>query len=254
MPDTVAKDAPVVFVFHGGGGRADHKGRKVARLTGFTEVADREGFVVVYPNALDGNWNDDRGQSDRDDVGYVDVVLADVLGRTGGDPERVFAAGLSNGGFFTQRLACERSSAFAAVASVIATFPVGLACTPERRVPVLFVPGTDDPIVPFAGGEISGHRGMVTSVAVAVDGWVARNGCDEAPVVTDWPDAVDDGTTVHETRWCAGPEEVRELVIEGGGHTWPGGRQYAPRFVVGRVSEEVDASEEIWNWFGADRE
>ena len=245
-PEGLAEPAPVMLMFHGGGGSADRKGKSVAGVVGFDDVADREGFVVVYPNAVDGNWNDTREPSEHDDVAYVDAVLAS-LGTTV-DPARIHVAGISNGGFFAQRLACERSERFASVAAVAATFPVGLACDPAVPVPILFVPGTDDPVVPYAGGEIPGGRGQVTSVDEAVAGWVSRNGCTDAPVRTDWPDTADDGTTVHEERWCAGEGEVRLLAIEGGGHTWPGGRQYAPRFLIGRVSRELDASEEIWAW------
>lgn len=245
-PEELAEPAPVMLMFHGGGGSADRKGRRVAGLVGFDEVADREGFVVVYPNAVDGNWNDERGPSEHDDVAYVDAVLAS-LGTTV-DPGRIHVAGISNGGFFAQRLACERSERFASVAAVAATFPAELVCDPAVPVPILFVPGTDDPVVPYAGGEISGHRGVVRSLDEAVAGWVSRNGCTGDPVRTDWPDTVDDGTTIHEARWCPGEREVRVLEVEGGGHTWPGGRQYAPRFLIGTVSRELDASDEIWAW------
>ncbi|MCA9489991.1 MAG: hypothetical protein KC621_08710 [Myxococcales bacterium] len=104
--------------------------------------------------------------------------------------------------------------------------------------------------MPYEGGEVASDRGTALSAADTIEGWRTRQGCEEAPTTTDWPDAVDDGTTVHEERSCADTaEEVRLLEVRGGGHTWPGGSQYLPRFVIGRVSEELDASEEIVEWF-----
>lgn len=252
VPEALPAGAPVVFAFHGGSPlHSDDAGRSMVRFTGFAELADAEGFVAVFPNASDGNWNDGRGVTDTDDVGFVDAVLDDVLARTGADAERVYATGISNGGFFAQRLACDRADRFAAVATVAATFPTELTCAPSGPVRVLFVPGTEDPLVPHEGGEVAFDRGSCTSVTDAVVGWNARNGCTAAPVVERWPDAApDDGTTVEASTWCAGTAgEIRLLDVVGGGHTWPGGPQYLPASLVGTVSQEFDATEVIWAWF-----
>lgn len=236
--------APVLLAFHGGGGWSDHKGKRMHHLSGMDVVADRAGFVAVYPSAQNGDWTDDPA-----DVAYVDAVLDDVLARTGGDPHRVYAVGFSNGGFFAQKLACTRADRFAAVASVAAALPADSACAPSRPTPVMLVAGIDDPVVPYAGGPILRNRGASLGVDATVEVWRAANGCtDAAPLRVAWADRTDDGTTVEETRWCTGPSEVRVLAIGGGGHTWPGGPQFAPRAFVGRVSEEFDASASIWTW------
>lgn len=254
-PGSPLSGAPLMVVFHGGGGCSDHKGKRMHALTGFDTLADREGFVVVFPSALGGDWNDGRGEGTHDDLAYVDALLADVLAATGADPHRVYAAGFSNGGFFAQRLACERSGVFAAVASVAGTQPDGYVCEASAEVPVLFVSGTADPVVPYDGGPIAPggrkDRGVAMSVDAVAAGWVARNACEAPPVHTDWRDAIADGTSVHEDRWCGGDDamnEVRRLQIDGGGHTWPGGPQFAPKAFIGPVSHELDAAAVIWTW------
>ena len=251
VPAALAPGAPVIFAFHGGGTHRDHQGRTMPRFTGFDAVADDRGFVVVYPNSLGGNWNDGRDMGTADDLAFFDAMRADVLDRTGADPDRMFSTGISNGGFFSDRLACERAEVLAGVAIVAATEAEGLACAPARPVPVMLVPGTDDPLVPYGGGGVDGgKRGFCRSADDTFADWLARNGCAEAVTETDWKDTRDDHTSVRERSGCRGrAEEVRMLTIEGGGHTWPGGRQYLPRFVVGRVSHELSATEEIADFF-----
>jgi polyhydroxybutyrate depolymerase len=250
VPADLPAGAPVVLAFHGGGSPSRHPGRGMPRFTDLSALADERGFVAVYPEAEEKNWNDGRGMTEADDLAYFDAVLAEVLADTGADPDRVFVTGISNGGFFSDRLACDRADVLAGAAIVAATEARGLPCAPARPIPVLFVPGTDDPLVPFEGGPVASDRGFCRSVADTVADWRVREGCAEAPVTTRWDDTVDDGTTVTEEVACPGtPSEVRLLTVEGGGHTWPGGSQYLPRFVVGRVSEEFDASRVIVDFF-----
>lgn len=250
VPDGLPEGAPLVLAFHGGGSSSERAGRSMPRATGLTEAADREGFVVAYPNSESGNWNDGRGRTEADDLAFVDELLAQVEARAGTDPDRVFATGMSNGGFFSMALACQRADRFAAVAAVASTQSDELPCVPTRAIPVTLIAGTEDPLVPYEGGVVAKDRGTALSAAATVQGWRERNGCDEDPVVTDWPDLQDDGTTIHEERSCAGEDgEVRWLEVRGGGHTWPGGSQYLPRFVIGRVSRDLDATDEIVRWF-----
>lgn len=249
VPEGLAPGAPVVLAFHGGGGHGDHTGRTMPRFTGLNTLADERGFVVVYPNSLGGNWNDGRGMSDSHDLAYVDALLDDVLARTGADAERVITTGISNGAFFSMALACQRADRFAAAIAIAGAQSADLGCAPSRPVPVMLIVGTDDPLVPFEGGEVAKDRGTTLGAEETAAAWRAHDGCDEQPTANDWPDRVDDGTTVHEEVACAGTDrEVRLLRIDGGGHTWPGRSQYLPRFLVGEVSEEFDASELLVDW------
>ncbi len=247
----------LVFVLHGGGGT----GAGMERITGFSAVADRARFLAVYPNAVDRNWNDGRGapeiraQHDAiDDVGFISAVIAQLSEEYRIDPGRVFASGISNGGFMSQLLAARLSNRIAAIAAVSAGMGPAVAASlrPERPVSVLVINGTADPLVPFGGGPVAGSRGETISTGGIIRKWVEANRCSVDPVIVQLPDTDPvDGTRVKKTAYasCAEKSVVVLYTIEGGGHTWPNGRQYLPRAVVGRVSRDIDANRVIWEFF-----
>ena len=239
--------APLVLVFHAGGGRA----RDIAPHTGFSRAADREGFVVAYPQGLRGRWNDGRGfpTATHDDVGFVRALL-DTLGRELAiDPKRVYATGISNGAMFVYRLACDLPGTFAAIAPVAGGFPAELApaCGHVAPVSVLAFQGTADPLMPYLGGGAGQRR--VLSAERSVGFWATLAGCTGTPVTTDEPDRAADGTRVRHTTYlgCREGRAVELYTIEGGGHTWPGGPTAGRR--VGRVSREIDATAVIGGFF-----
>ncbi len=250
VPEGLRGGAPVVLAFHGGNGNA----RQSPRTTNLNAFADERGFVAVYPDALDGNWNDGRGVGEAEDLAFVEALIDEVVAATGADPERVYATGISNGGFFSMALACQLADRIAGAGAVAATQAADLGCEPSRPVPVTVIAGTEDPLVPYEGGQVMEDRGLARAAQDTFDGWLGLNGCAEEPVRSDWSDHADDGTTVHEQRACAGTTaEVRLLEVRGGGHTWPGGSQYLPKFVIGRVSREFDATDLLVDGFLAER-
>ena len=242
------RPAPLVLVFHGGGGRASG----IAPHTGFSRLAEREGFVVAYPQGLNGRWNDGRGYAaTHDDVGFVRALL-DTLGRELAiDPRRVYATGISNGAMFAYRLACDLPGTFAAVAPVAGAMPADLApaCAHTQPVSVLAFQGTADPLMPYAGGGVARRRGRVLSAERSIAFWATTSGCAAAPVATDEPDRVTDGTRVRRTVYgtCREGRSVELYTIQGGGHTWPGGPPVGG--AVGRVTREMDATPVIWAFF-----
>jgi polyhydroxybutyrate depolymerase len=242
------RPAPLVLVFHGGGGRASG----IAPHTGFSRLAEREGFVVAYPQGLNGRWNDGRGYAaTHDDVGFVRALL-DTLGRELAiDPRRVYATGISNGAMFAYRLACDLPGTFAAVAPVAGAMPADLApaCAHTQPVSVLAFQGTADPLMPYFGGGVARRRGRVLSAERSIAFWATTSGCAGAPVMTDEPDRVSDGTRVRRTAYgtCREGRSVELYTIEGGGHTWPGGPPVGG--AVGRVTREIDATPVIWAFF-----
>ncbi|NDJ35407.1 MAG: prolyl oligopeptidase family serine peptidase [Chloroflexi bacterium] len=246
---------PVIVALHGGGGRA----LNMRNLTDLNPLANQEGFIVVYPQGIDQNWADGRGatgpdQTGVDDVNFILTLLDALAAEYAIDPARVYATGISNGGFMSQRLACEAPDRFAAVASVAATFQADFSCDPARPTPVLFILGTDDPLVPYEGGEVAGERGAIFSAEESVTRWAAINGCgDTPPVTTTIPDAAADGTTAEVTTIgpCAQGSAVELVTVVGGGHTWPGGRQYLGEGLIGKTSRDFSASAWIWSFFKA---
>lgn len=230
----------------------------MARSSGFDELVDPEGFAAVYPWGVRRSWADGRGGSPAeeegvDDVAFIGDLLDEVEGQIPVDTGRVYVVGISNGGMMTQRLGCELTARFAAAATIIGALPEAVApgCQPSVALSMLVMNGTEDPLVPYEGGPIqSDNEGVVLSTADTIAHWREADGCTGAPETQDF-DAVDDGTAVHVSRWegCEGGSGVALYEVEGGGHTWPGGPQYASEDRIGRVSQELVAAEAIWAFF-----
>jgi polyhydroxybutyrate depolymerase len=250
----------LVVSLHGGGGHAEG----VANQTGFSALADREGFVVVYPDGVDKGWNDGRAgvpstavKENVDDVGFLTAVLDDVARRVSIDPGRVFVNGISNGAFMSARFACERSSRVAAIGLVAGSVGPELlaSCKLSRPVSVIAFLGTADPLVPYEGGVVHlgpFERGQTASAADSIRAFRTQNGCGviRSMAVPDADPA--DGTTARaEASLCAENTSVELYTIEGGGHTWPGGKAYLPARIVGKVSRDVDATATMWAFFVA---
>jgi len=254
------RPTPLVIVLHGGGGT----GQGMPKLTGFNAVADKEDFVIAYPDGFEKHWNDGRGIQlyrtqieNIDDVGFISALIDHLSDELNIDAKKVYVTGISNGGMMSHRLGCELSQKIAAISPVASNIPVNKASVwaPSWPVPVLIINGTDDPLVPWDGGDI--HFGKITlgevlSVADTVKFWVGKDRCSSVPAIKQLPDKdPSDGTTVRKEIYggCQDGAEVVLYAIEGGGHTWPGGLQYLPESVIGRTSREFNASEVIWQFF-----
>jgi len=251
---------PLVIALHGGGGSS----QKMANLTAFNSVSDTYGFIVVYPEGIENHWNDGRQleeyttqKENIDDVHFISSLIDVVCEQYAIDKARIYATGISNGAMMSCRLACELPEKIAAVAMVVGALPTQLSttCTPVSPVSVLLIAGTDDPLVPFEGGRIafsSEKYGEVESMYDTVHFWVQHNGCSDTPEVTWLPDTdPDDGCRVRREVYTNGINgtEVIFFCIEGGGHTWPGGLQYAAVRLIGKTCYDFDATETIWFFF-----
>ena len=250
---------PLILVFHGGGGHAS----SMPKFSGFDALARNPHnlFIAAYPESLNKSWNDSRGLSAADDVAFVRALIDRLESELPIDPHRIYATGISNGGFFSNRLACDLADKIAAIASVAATMPTTLPsnCHPARPISVLYMNGTKDPLVPIDGGPIGDRlglrRGECISLADAVKFWTQANKTSLQPLSESLPDRLEDGTHVRRDVYPAGEDgtEVVVYTIEGGGHTWPGGSQYLPKMFVGKVSHQIDGTEVIWDFFHSQR-
>jgi len=256
--------APLVLALHGGGGRA----RNMAQLSSFNREADRAGFLVVYPEGIDHHWNDGRGfneyrahRENINDVGFLAQLVTHLASRYSVDRTRVYATGVSNGGLMSNRLGCERADLFAAIAPVIGSMaaPIAAQCRPSRPLPVLMINGTEDPLVPWKGEAVRfGKRelGKIISIPALARFWAGHNGCGPQPQVTTLPDVdTKDGTRVvrHRYTGCRESVSVELYEVQGGGHTWPKGLKYLPEALIGRTSQDIDASRVISDFFTAHR-
>ena len=250
----------LVFVLHGGGGSAE----VMPIFTGFNTIADRESFIVVYPDGFENHWNDGREPKiyrthieNTDDTGFISSIMDALTVELNIDMTRIFVTGISNGGMMSHRLACELSDRIAAIAPVASSIPVNMAdiWNPSRSVSTLIINGTEDPLVPWEGGDIQMGEmslGNVLSVSDTVNFWISNNNCYVQPEVTRLSERnVNDGTSVWMETFsdCTSGTEVVLFGIDGGGHTWPGGYQYADEHLIGKTSQEFDASEIIWQFF-----
>ena len=248
----VSNSLPLLIALHGRLGT----GKKMIKQTGFNGIADRERFIVVYPEGFKRGWADGRGitHADKrgvDDVAFIDRLIKVFQEKFSIDHTRIYVAGHSNGGFMAQQLAIERSHKFAAVAVVAASLSEWLASrfTPSRPIPVSFINGTVDPVTPYEGGMQPGGA-RVLSVEDTVKIWAHFNGCKEAPEVQEIH-GLNNGTLVSVFTYglCQNQSQVKLYRIEGGGHVWPGEPESLSKSGVGKLSSEIDASEEIWKFF-----
>ncbi len=246
--------APLVLALHGTGGT----GLGMEAVTGLSALSDRHGFIVAYPDGVEKGWNDGRGPGTTDDVGFMAALVEEVRRACGVDPGRVYAAGISSGAFFSHYLAARRADLVAAIAPVVGGMSPSLAgdFRPARPVSVLILQGTDDPLVPFAGGKVKWYRGGVVPAGEAVRRWVEHDGCAPEPWLDDLADRDPrDGMRVRRATYGGGREgtEVVLVTVEGGGHTWAGGLQFLPERIIGKTCRDVSASDLIWEFFSRHR-
>ena len=279
-PASAPPKSPLVLAFHGGGGNADGT-RGAYELE---PVADKEGFVIVYPEGAGKKvlgkhfavWGvdtmlDQRPETEADDVGFVAELLRRLERRGGIDAQRVYAMGLSNGSMMAMTLACELSDQIAAVVGTGGTLH-GTDCTSSRAVPTLYVAGEKDPCWPYAGGRCAGcwqkamkeaglrrkpvEYATCDSLETFEDGWSRHLGCVSEPTPLPHPG----GASCHEYSTCADDAVFRVCAVPDLGHVWPGadyggcaGKEdgkLCGAYVraVGPKSDTLDLSREGWEF------
>lgn len=241
---------PVVFNFHGSGMTMAEQ----MLYTGMNRAADRHRFIVVYPKGIKEDWNVGFGMpylGGSDDVGFTEALLDKLRKDYRIDPARVYATGLSRGGFFALRLAAELPHLFAAVASVGGPMPEPVIQHHTRpgKVGVMLVHGTADQVVQY-GGKPGGYLSATEHHRY----WVRRNGLDGAPeqARTENGDRAD-GTEVAVLEQGDAGARVALVTVREGGHTWPGADAFNVGLPIGKTTGDVDANELIWQFFSRHR-
>ena len=236
--------APLVLNFHG------YTSNNFEQMLygDFRPIADTAGFLVVHPMGtidLLGNphWNVGWGSSTVDDVGFASALIDSLSAQYTIDPERIYSTGMSNGGFFSYKLACELSHRIAAIASVTGTMNVGQSatCDPSHPMPVMEIHGTADDVVAYDGNI------FFASTPSVVDFWVSKNQCETPATFTAIPDTdLSDASTAEHYLYPNGNSgvSVEHFKIIGGAHTWPGSA-----FGGAGTNQDIKASEEIWRFF-----
>jgi polyhydroxybutyrate depolymerase len=253
---------PLVLAFHGGGGNA----AGFQQYAGLDPLADRDGWLVAYPNGtgrfagrlLTWNAGDCCGfaaDHDVDDVGFARALIDDVARVVPLDRARVFATGHSNGAMLAYRLAAEAPEVVAAIAPVAGAMAAD-ALAPGPAVAVLHIHSVDDPRALYAGGvnETFGREIRHRAVESGLARWRARDGCPAEPSVLAErrrPAARDAVHTATLLAWapCAEGSEVRLWKLTGAGHGWPGSDPVLPERMMGPRSDVISAAEEVWAFF-----
>ena len=244
---------PVVFNLHG----YTLNARQQMDYSLMNIVADSAGFIAVYPNAAGSGWNTGiYGSPNINDVGFFDALIDTLSEHYSIDTTRIYSCGFSLGGFMSNRLACELSNRISAIATVGGTMAESIAnsCSPNHSMPELLIHGTDDLCVPYNGAY------DWLSVQEKLDHWTNFNQCTESDT-TLLPDLDTlDGCIVQKINFthCSDSAGVILYKVISGGHSWPGGDtsklhlSYSWCPEVGTTNFDINASQEIWNFFNKD--
>jgi polyhydroxybutyrate depolymerase len=232
-------------------------GAQEAAVTGYENLAQQQGFVVVHPTgAATGpvhqySWQlTDSYDPTRDDLAFADELIDTLVSRWCADPRRIYSTGYSNGALFTARLVCERADRIAAAVLVAGVYhPAG--CHPSRPVPMYAYHGTADSTIPYDGGGKSNLAGS---------GWPGIAGFFDDVIPDQFADfAADYGcraptSAVHVGRdvlrydytGCRDATTMRFFEIDGGGHTWPDSPAAAVLRPLGATTTTVNATADGW--------
>ncbi|MDO8065774.1 PHB depolymerase family esterase [Janthinobacterium sp. SUN206] len=244
------KTFPVVFNFHGGGMSMAEQ----MLYTQMNRAAERHQFIVVYPQGIKQDWNVGFGMdylAGTDDVGFTQAMLSKLKQDYRIDEQRVYATGLSRGGFFALRLAAELPQQFAAVASVGAPMPEPVRQHHRKtdKVGMLLIQGTADKVVLFEGKAAS-----YLSAEDTFDYWRQHNGIEGArPQPRLLPGPAGDATQVSWLEQDAAGASVVLITVKEGGHTWPGADAFNVGLPIGKTTRGIDANEVMWGFFSRHR-
>lgn len=238
---------PLVIALHGTGGSA----RQMEATYGLNEKADKEAFVVAYPEGVRSSgalgirtWNagtccDYAMENNVDDVGFIRELITHLTSEFTINPKRIYVTGMSNGGMMAYRLACELADKIAAIAPVSSTM-MATRCEPARTLPILHIHSLLDTKVPYSGGiGIGGYN--FSSVDSILNTWVVKDKCNGDP------STIDNGRYKVTTWDCEGVNTIESYVTYDGGHSWPGGIR--PTQVADPPSTYINATDLLWDFF-----
>ena len=239
---------PLVVAMHGGFG----SGPQLEQQSQLSDKAEQEGFIVVYPDGVASplnirTWNAGgccgyAMTNSIDDVGFIDALLDTLIASLAIDTQRIYATGMSNGGFMSYRLACELSERIAAIAPVSASMTIN-TCAPTRSMPVIGLHSYLDTSVPYLGGIGDGISDHYNSPQDSVQAAFALHA--NCAVLND---TILDNAEMTVIRWneCDCGQEMLLYMTHDGGHSWPGGEDTGPGDPPSVV---ISANDLMWDFF-----
>ena len=233
-----AEPTPLTLNWHGLGSN----GAQQEAYTG-TVVAEDRGYIVAFPNGVGRSFNaglccsgSGNPPHEEDDVGFARAIVDDIASRFCVDRRRIFSTGMSNGGYMSERLACNASDLVAAVAPVSALGYAVRNCAPTRPVPIIAFNGTEDPLVRYSGAT--------TTMAT----WAERNGCNAEPIVIER-----EGDYCERWEGCAEGATAEFCTINDMEHCWPSDEIniVLPGFCNSGGFGPIDATDDMYDFFEA---
>jgi polyhydroxybutyrate depolymerase len=261
-PAKLISKPAVIFVLHGSNG----SGNKVRQQSGFQFdlLAEESAVLIVYPDGVEGHWNDCRALASYsantlniNDPAFFDAMIEKLVKDLGVDQTRVFAAGFSNGGQMAFRLGLARPNKFRGIAAISANMPVAenSDCEPSRHaISVAIFNGDLDPINPYYGGTVKIYgetsRGAVRSSQASAEYWAKLAGTSGSTQTIEHDEIDgDQSTSVHQQRWMiADGKQIRLYHYAGSGHVIPFASAHFPR-VQGPVGRDLSAPQQIMEFF-----
>lgn len=244
-PKNFDKNSPLVFMLHGFGSSS----MNIMSYSQMNLIADQNGFMVCYPQGSrletgQSHWNANLDMSSVNDIGFLSSLAKLIQKNYDVNPENTFVSGMSNGGFMSYTLACEKPDVFRAIASITGTMSGRdwKNCKPSFNIPIMQISGTEDKTVPWDGTMSTAYGwGGAPHIVKVVDFWAEKNGCNVDEKI-NFPDLDrSDKSTVSLVKKKGSPKnnQVWFYTVNGGGHDWPGSWG----------NRDVSATEEIWKFF-----
>ncbi len=230
--------APMIIVFHGLTGTAQYAAKD--SVYHWITKSNKEGFIAVFPNGMSSSWNAGNccgyaSSNNIDDVGFIRDVISDMESKFNINSNRIYATGMSNGGMFSHRLACDLADELAGIASVAGSDSTKV-CYPANPIQILHIHAINDNVVSYNGGG-----SMFASVPETISRWVNRNNCDISP-----KHVAGNGVYYDLYTGCDSNVQIKLFVTSEGGHSWPGS---STGLLGATPSTAISATDEIWAFF-----
>jgi polyhydroxybutyrate depolymerase len=237
----------LVISMHGAGGWP----AQLRDISGWNQLADEHGFIVVYPSAVGDRgtraWRLSDGPGLAKNVQFISDLIESLESAYNIDPNRIYANGLSAGGGMSFALSCTLWERIAAIGTVASARVLPWSwCAEDGPLPMIAFHGTEDPVVPYAGGTTWIGDVTFPKVEEWTAKWARRNGCSAQAI--DSPLSAD--VTRRDYEGCADGADVVLFTLRGAGHTWPSGEPL-PEWLLGPTPDSVDATREMWAFFQA---
>jgi polyhydroxybutyrate depolymerase len=239
-----ARPTPLVISIHGYSEWPAHQ----AQISGWSDLAQEYGFLVVYPEGIGFPRRWRAGSQSGDplvDVRFISDLIDELERQYNIDRTRIYANGLSNGGGMSILLGCTLADRITAIGSVSGGYLYPLdECRPSRPVPMIAFHGTADPIVPYLGGPSRYFDLPFPAIPEWVSARAKLNGCGSSP--EELP--VSGEASGIRYSGCDQGADVVFYMIDGGGHSWPGGEPL-PKWIAGPTTQDIDATRVMWEFF-----